>query len=250
MNGVSMYYEVHGSGDPLLLIHGSLATISGSFGDLIPRMAERHTVIAPELQGHGHTRDVDRGMSLNTAASDIASLVRHLELTRVDVLGYSLGARIAMQLAELQPTLVRRLVLISPFFRSDGLHPEEQRGDVGESALVETPCYREYKAVAPDPDGFGKLLVRDAELDASIKDWSPRRVRALPPTLVLLGDSDIVRPEHGVEMFRLLGGGTDGDSRGLPVSRLGILPGTTHLGLPQRAVWMSDMVEEFLDEVE
>lgn len=245
-----MYYEVHGSGDPLLLIHGSLSTISGSFGDLVPRLAQRHTVVAPELQAHGHTRDVERAMSLSTAANDIASLVRNLELTRVDVLGYSLGARIAMHLAEVRPALVQRLVLVSPFFRSDGLYPDEGRGDVDESALIGTPQYREYQAVAPDPDGFRKLLVRDAELEASIKDWSPRRVEKLPPTLVLLGDSDIVHPEHGVEMFRLLGGGTDGDARGLPACRLGVLPGTTHLGLPQRTTWMSEMVNEFLDEVE
>lgn len=249
VNGLRMYYEVHGKGRPLVLLHGSLSAIGTSFASLLPLLARNRKVIALEMQGHGRTADIDRPMRIDNLADDVAVLLDQLEIERADVLGYSLGAGVAMAFAARYPAKAGKLVLLTPSYRSDGLHPGLLEGidEITPEMMVDTPFYQEYVSIAPDPEAFGSLLAREHELNANIEEWPEDKVRALPPSLIVIGDSDIVRPEHAVSMFRLLGGGVVGDTVGLPDSRLAVLPGTTHITLASRADWLHEMVEEFLD---
>ncbi|MDA2814295.1 alpha/beta hydrolase [Nocardiopsis sp. RSe5-2] len=250
-NGVDMYYEVHGQGEPLVLLHGALVGIGSCFGALLPELARERRVIAVEMQAHGRTPDIDRPLRVEHLAEDIAALVEGLGLGEVDVLGYSMGAAVAFQLALTRPRLVRRLVLVSVSFRADGMYPEVAAG-IGELSpqdLEGTPFHEEYVAVAPDPGGWAALVERVKEMDApgNIPEWTPEQVSSVAaPTLLALGDSDIVRPEHAAAMFRLLGGGVPGDLTGLPAARLAVLPGTTHIGAMEREEYLAPMVAEFL----
>jgi pimeloyl-ACP methyl ester carboxylesterase len=248
VNGLSMYYEVHGTGDPIVLLHGSLSGIGTSFGTILPELAKNRQVIAVEMQAHGRTADIDRPLRIDTLADDIAALLRELSVPKADILGYSLGAGVAMKLGLQHPDLVGKLVLLTPSYRRDGLHPGLVEGidQITVEMMTETPFYQEYVAITADPDGFGRLLEREKELNHNLEDWSDDEVRALPPALLVIGDSDIVQPEHVVQMFRLLGGGVAGDLVGLPESRLAILPGTTHITLVQQPQPLVAMIEEFL----
>ncbi|MDA2804082.1 alpha/beta fold hydrolase [Nocardiopsis suaedae] len=250
-NGVDMYYEVHGQGEPLVLLHGALVGIGSCFGALLPELARDRRVIAVEMQAHGRTPDVDRPLRVEHLAEDVAALVEGLGLGEADVLGYSLGGAVAFQLALTRPELVRRLVLVSVSFRAEGMYPEVAAG-IGELTpqdLEGTPFHEEYVAVAPDPGGWAGLVERVKEMDApgNAPEWTPEQVSSLAaPTLLVVGDSDIVRPEHAAAMFRLLGGGVPGDLTGLPAARLAVLPGTTHIGVMGREEYLAPMVAEFL----
>ena len=215
VNGLEMYYEVHGAGDPLVLLHGAYMTI-GDTGPILTGLAEGRRVIAAEMQGHGRTADVDRPITYGQMADDVAALLGHLRVDKADVFGYSMGAGVGLQLAIRHPGLVRRLVAVSVSYTSDGMQPE-----LHEMALSITP---EMFAGSP----FETM------------------------TMVVVGDADAVRIEHAVEMFRLLGGGAMGDLAGLSKHRLAVLPGTTHFvppgsGVFDRADWLLAMVLPFLD---
>ena len=250
VNGLQMYYEVHGSGQPLVLLHGNLSTIGVDFGGIIPSLAKSRQVIAVEQQAHGHTADIDRPLTTQNWTDDTVALLRHLGIERADVFGYSSGSAVAMQIALDHPELVGKLVLASASYRNEGLHPElmENIEEVRPEHLAGSPFEQDYARVAPNPGDWPKLIEKINEMNANLPEWTADQVKAIAaPTMLIIGDSDIVQPEHIVEMFRLFGGGVIGDLVGLPRARLAILPGTTHVTLVQRHNWLSSMVGEFLD---
>jgi pimeloyl-ACP methyl ester carboxylesterase len=250
VNGLNIYYEIHGTGRPLVLLHGNLSTIEVDFGRIIPALAKTRQVIAVEQQAHGHTADIDRPLTIQNWTDDIAALLRSLDVTGADVFGYSSGSAVALQLAIDHPSLVRKLVLASTSYRLDGLHPEVLGGieQIQPEHLAGTPFEEAYARVAPRPEDWPVLIEKVKQMDSELPDWPAETIKNLgKPVLLVIGDSDIVRPEHAVEMFRLLGGGVMGDMTGLPSSRLAVLPGTTHVTLVHRADWLASMVDEFLE---
>lgn len=253
VNGLEMYYEIYGSGGevPLVLLHGNLSTIGSSFGKLLPALAATRRVIAVEQQGHGHTADIDRPFSIGQWAQDTTALLRHLEVEQADFFGYSSGGAVALEIALRNPALVRKLVWAGgTSFRRDGLYPELLAGSeaMKPEDLDGSPFQQAYAAVAPHPENWHQLVAKVAEADRATDGWPPEVIASLkPPALLIIGDSDIVRPEHVVEMFRLLGGGVIGDLVGLPRSQLAVLPGTTHVTLVDHAEWLTSMVFAFLD---
>jgi pimeloyl-ACP methyl ester carboxylesterase len=253
VNGLQMYYEVHNKaagGRPLVLLHGNLSTIGVDFGGIIPSLSRDRQVIGVEQQAHGHTADIDRPLTVDHWTDDTVALLRHLGVEQADVFGYSSGSGVAMQIALDHPELVGKLVLASTSYRNEGLHPELMANleQVRPEHLAGSPFEQDYARVAPNPGDWPKLIEKINEMNASLPEWTADQVRSIAaPTLLILGDSDIVQPEHIVEMFRLLGGGVIGDLVGLPRSRLAILPGTTHVTLVQRTDWLASMVGEFLD---
>jgi len=251
VNGLKMYYEIHGSGQPLVLLHGNLSTIGTSFGKVLPRLASTRRIIAVEQQGHGRTDDIDRPFSIEQWADDTTVLLHHLGIEQADFFGYSSGGAVALEIALRSPALVRKLVWAGgTSYRLDGLYPELQAAgeDMKPEDLDGSPFQQEYASIAPHPENWHQLVAKIADLDRTIGDRSRETIASVKaPALLIIGDSDIVRPEHVVEMFRLLGGGVVGDLVGLPRSRLAVLPGTTHVTLVDRAEWLASMITEFLD---
>lgn len=253
VNGLEMYYEVYGAGDglPLVLLHGNLSTIGTSFGKVIPMLAATRRVIAVEQQGHGHTADIDRPFSTGQWAEDTLALLGQLGIEQADFFGYSSGGAVALEIALRRPELVRKFVFAGgTSYRRDGIYPELQfTGEPPSPDYLDGSVFHQaYVKVAPRPEDWRRLVQKIAEMDATIDEWPGETIAALqPPVLLVIGDSDIVRPEHTMEMFRLLGGGVAGDLVGLPRSQLAVLPGTTHVMVPDRAEWLGSMVLAFLD---
>jgi pimeloyl-ACP methyl ester carboxylesterase len=254
VNGLNMYYEVHGAGAPLVLLHGAYMTID-MMGPLLSGLAETRRVIAVEQQGHGRTADTDRSITYEQMADDTAALLRFLEIESADVVGYSMGGGVALQLAIRHPEVVRKLVVASATFSSDGMPAEalEMFPSITPEMFAGSPSEQEYLRIAPNPGDFPKLVEKLKELDTTSFSWPEEDIRAIPaPTLIVLGDSDGVRLEHAVEFFRLRGGGVMGDLAGMPTSQLAVLPGTSHFvppgsGLLDRADWLVAMIPPFLD---
>jgi pimeloyl-ACP methyl ester carboxylesterase len=250
VNGLRMYYEVHGSGEPLVLLHGAYGMID-LWGPILDGLAKTRQVIAVEQQAHGHTADVDRPLRYEQMAEDTAALMRHLGIARADVFGYSMGANTGLQLAMRHPDLVRKLVAVSPNYRLDGYYPEllAMIQTITPEVFAGSPIEEAYLRNAPNPDDWPTLIEKLKDLDAQEFAWPEDDVRAIAaPTLVMIGDSDGVRPEHAVELFRLRGGGVPGDLVGLPPSQLAVLPGTTHVSIVvERADWLLAMCQPFLD---
>jgi pimeloyl-ACP methyl ester carboxylesterase len=238
-NGVTYYYERHGAGEPLLLLHGGLGSID-MFRDLVlPALAQSREVIAVDLHGHGRTRLGDRAISITDMGDDMAALLETLGLPQVDAMGYSLGAGVAFRLAAQHPARVRRLVLVSAGFAQAGFFPEMLPMQSALSAALapmmkDTPMYRSYVAVAPEPSEFPKLLDRMGELMRQPYDWADdvKRVGAsATEVMIVCGDSDMFRLEHIVEMYTLLGGGrcdAGWQREHQAKHRLAILPNVTH----------------------
>jgi len=249
VNGLDLYYEVHGEGRPLVLLHGALGTIESCFTDLLPALAYSRRVIAVELQGHGHTGDIDRAFTFRDMSEDIAGLLRALSIERVDVFGYSLGGGVALELAIRHPGVVTRLAYVGgACYHPSGVYPELLEGSNSQDHdEVDDSRWRQaYERVAPDPGGWPRLVEKMAEMDRSFTGWSPDELKSLTaPVLLIIGDSDLVRPEHTVEMFRLLGGGVMAEVSGFAASQLAILPRTSHIGLLDRVEWLQSMALEF-----
>jgi pimeloyl-ACP methyl ester carboxylesterase len=254
INDLMMYYEIHGTGRPLLVLHGAYMTID-SMGEIVPSFAESRQVIATELQGHGHTADIDRPLTYEHMADDVAALLHHLGFEETDIFGYSLGGGVALQVAIRHPEVVRKLVVASASYTSEGLYPEvgEAIETITPELFAGTPLLEEYTRVAPHPDDFPTLVAKLKQLDMEPFAWPKEDIRGIEaPTLLIIGDSDGTRLEHAVEIFRLLGGGVFGDIVGLPKSQLAVLPGTTHFVPPgfavlDRADWLASMIGRFLD---
>jgi len=254
VNELDMYYEVHGDGRPLLLLHGAYMT-ADMMGTLATGLATIRQVIVPEMQAHGRTADADRPITYEQMADDTAALMRHLELDQADVFGYSMGGATALQLAIRHPALVRRLVVASAGYRYDSMPPEALAmfPSITPELFAGTPMEAAYRELAPNPGDFPALVGKLTQLDTTPYAWPEADIRAIEaPTLVVLGDADGVRLEHGVELFKLRGGGAMGDLSGLPASQLAVLPGTSHFvppgaGVLDRADWLLAMIAPFLD---
>jgi pimeloyl-ACP methyl ester carboxylesterase len=250
MSKIELYHEVHGSGRPLVLLHGAMSTIETSFGAVLPQLAKTRRVIAIEQQAHGRTPDVDRPLSYPQMATDTIALLERLGVESADFFGYSMGAGIAVEIAIRNPALVGKLVLASLYVDPSGVHPglQEQIEEVGPEDLAGTPFERAYAEVAPDPGGWAGLVAKVNELDREFTGWPREQIEAIEaPTLVIIGDSDIVTPEHAVALFRRRGGGVEGVTAGMPDSQLAILPGTNHMTIVDRADWLVSMITGFLD---
>jgi pimeloyl-ACP methyl ester carboxylesterase len=254
VNGIKLWYDTHGSGRPLILLHGGLGS-GEMFGPNLPALAKGRQVIAVDLQGHGRTADIDRPMSAELMSGDIAALIKHLGLERPDVMGYSLGGGVAIWLTVKHPELVGRLVIVSTPIRRDAFYADilAQQGQVtaeAAEAMKQTPMYQGYAAVAPRPEDWGRLLAKIGEGMKQDFDLSKEVAGIKSRTLIVAGDADIFPPAHAVEVFGLLGGGKrDGgwDGSGRPNSRLAILPGVTHYAMGIEPA-MAAVAIQFLDE--
>lgn len=251
VNGLEMYYEIHGTGQPLVLVHGAFSAIGTSFQSVLPDLAKSRRVIALEMQGHGRTADIDRPLSIQQMADDTVAAMGYLGVEQADVFGYSMGAAVALQAAIHHPEAVRKLVLASVTYTLAGVHPGLMAGlgEMTPDMMVGSPWHDEYLRIAPRPEDFATLFAKKAEMDRQLQDIPAETIAAITaPTLLIIGDSDLVRPEHAVEMFRLLGGGVFGDTpAGLPASQLAILPGTSHVTVVQRPELLLAIIPRFLD---
>ena len=254
INSLQMYYEIHGepssTSPPLLVLHGALGTVD-MFGDLVPSMAQTRQVIAVEQQGHGRTADIDRPLSYEQMADDTAALLEYLDIDQVDVFGFSMGGGVAWQLVIRHPDLVRKLVAGSATYtRAHGYG--EVMGSLETTFSPEmfkgTPIEAGYMRVAPNPNDFSTVVRKVQQLTMETKDTPAETIKAIAaPTMIIIGDADIISPEGAAELFRLRGGGVPGDYLGLPPARLAVLPGTTHMTAPTRTEWLRSMIAEFLD---
>jgi pimeloyl-ACP methyl ester carboxylesterase len=256
VNGLHMYYDIHGDGRPLLLLHGGLGS-GEMFGDVTSALvAAGHQVILPDLQGHGRTADIDRPIDVHLMADDIAALIRQLGHEKVDLVGYSLGGGVAFQTAVRHPELVRRLVISSANVRRDAIFPEllAQQGQVSAAAvdfMKDTPMYKLYQRVAPRPQDFGRLLDKIGASMAKDFDFSEDVRQLKVPTLIMAGDSEMAPPSHYVEVFGLLDGGKRdggwmGEGRPKGGHALAILPGATHYNILNSPLF-APTVLSFLD---
>lgn len=242
VNGLSLYYELHGAprddAPPILLLHGGGSTLETSFARAIPLLAAHRRVIAFDQQGHGRTADVDRPFSFEQSADDALALLRHLRVERADVWGYSNGGSIALQLAIRHPEAVRKLVLESVMTSRAGTEPEFWKGfDHATIESMPKELKDEYRRVAPHPEALQSFFDKSVERMRTFRDLSPETLRSIEaPSLVVIGDRDVVRPEHAVETFRAL-----------KHAELCVLPGTDHMRIVESAEWLVPRIEAFLD---
>jgi pimeloyl-ACP methyl ester carboxylesterase len=249
VNDLEMYYEIYGTGQPLVMLHGGYGSIP-SLGELLPRLAETRQVIAVELQGHGRTADVDRPLIYEQMADDVAGLMSEIGIEQADVFGVSMGGAVALQVVIRHPEVVRKLIVVSAAYNSDGFQPGQldMIGMLTPELFAGSQVEIDYVRLAPHPENFPILVEKVGELTARPLNWPPEDIQAIAsPTLLIFGDSDVLTLEHAVGMFHLLGGGVNGDLQGLPKVRLAILPATTHIGVLSRVEWLDTMIIEFLD---
>jgi pimeloyl-ACP methyl ester carboxylesterase len=256
VNGINLYFETHGTGQPLILLHGGLGS-GEMFGPTLTELAQQHQVITVDLQGHGRTADIDRPIDIRLMADDIGALIDHLKLDKPDVVGYSLGGGVALFTALKYPDKVRRLVVASAHARRDAIPPEmlAQQAQVNAAAaefLKDTPMWELYQRVAPHPEDFPRLLDKVGEAMAQDYDYT-EDVRSLQvPTLLVAADADMAPPSHYVEMFKLLDGGLRdggwmGEGRPKGGHALAILPGLTHYNLAVSPLFAA-VTLNFLDD--
>jgi pimeloyl-ACP methyl ester carboxylesterase len=250
VNGLKMYYEIHGTGKPLIVIHGAYMTIE-AMGAIIPKLAESRQVIAVELQGHGRTGDIaGRPLSYEALADDIAALMAYLNIETADIFGYSLGGGAALEVALRHPERVNKLILVSSSYNSQGWYPQMYAfvDQITPEIFVGSPMEAEYQRLAPNPENFPMLVTKLTELTKRVQDVSPDAIRAIQaPTLVMVGDADNIRPEHALDLYKLRGGGVPGDIVGAPASQLAIIPGATHVTIHDRVDALAIFTNEFLD---
>jgi pimeloyl-ACP methyl ester carboxylesterase len=256
VNGLDLYYEIHGEGRPMILLHGGLGS-GEMFWPVLGQLTQGHQVITPDVQGHGRTADIDRPLDIRLMADDIAALIDQLGLEKPDVVGYSLGGGVAFQTAVKYPAKVRRLVTVSANIRTDAIYPEmrAQQGQVSAAAMEfmkDTPMYQLYQKVAPRPGDFPRLLDKIGQSMSKDFDFSDE-VRGLQmPTLIVAADADMAPPSHYVEVFKLLGGGLRdggwmGEGRPAGGHALAILPRLTHYNIFSSPL-LAAVILAFLDE--
>ena len=249
VNGLKMYYEVYGKGKPIVLLHGSYMNIPMNWLHIIPLLAKDRKVIVTEMQGHGRTRDISREFSYEGMADDVAGLLKHLKTDSADILGYSMGGGVAFQVAVRHPEQVRRLVVLSGTYTHDGWWPdvEAMYATFTADMFKGTTIQKQYDSLGNDPAHFSEFVRKVISIDLKPYDWSKDVKNIQAPIFMAIGDSDGVRYDHALALFRAKGGGKMGDIHGLPKSRLAIIPGTTHIGMMQRTDWLIPMITDFLD---
>lgn len=243
VDGLKLYYEIHGTANlalpPLVLLHGGGDTIQTSFGQILAELARHRRVIAFERQGYGHTADIaDRPFSFEQSADDTAALLQYLHVRQADLFGFSSGGMITLQIAIRHPQVVRKLVVASGFFSRDAADPAFWNG-FATATLEDMPkgLRDAYLEVAPHPENLQTMFDKTVQLIRNFQDIPADKIRAITaPTLVVCGDSDVMRPEHAVAVFRLL-----------PHAQLAVLPRTDHMHVTARISWLVPMIEEFLD---
>jgi pimeloyl-ACP methyl ester carboxylesterase len=250
VNGLQMYYEIRGEGEPLILLHGGVSA-SEVFDTNLSELSKSHQVITVHLQGHGHTKDIDRPLRFEFMADDVAAMIAHLKLGKADVLGYSLGGGVALQTAIRHPASVKRLIVISAAMAQDGSYPEVNAAfdHMGQNAaqiaknIKGSPLGQRYPEV-----NWESLLAKIGEMESRPFDWSAQVNEIKAPTELIFADADSIRPGHIASFYEALGGGKrdaglDGSLR--PVARLGIIPGTTHYNILATTM-VAEMVALFL----
>lgn len=249
INGLKMYYEVYGSGKPIVLVHGSFMNIPLNWSHIIPLLADKRKVIVAEMQAHGRTKDIAREFSYEAMADDVSELLKHLKVDSADVLGYSMGGGVAFQVAVRHPQQVRRLVILSGAYAYNGWWPEVEASFASftPEMFKGTPIQKQYDSMGNDPARFPEFVKKVISIDLKPYDWSKEVKQIQAPILMAIGDADGVRYEHALELFRAKGGGKMGDIHGLPKSRLAILPGTTHIGMIQNTDVLIPVITGFLD---
>ena len=250
VNGIKMYYEVHGSGKPLVLLHGAFNSINTGFEQIIPALSKTRQVIAVELQGHGRTQDIDRPFSFESMADDVAALLKFLKTDSADIFGYSMGGGVAQQVAIRHPALVRRLIITSSVYKYEGWSPETRAilPMLTPEMFEPTPIKQEYDKLAPDPKHWKEFINKMKKFVTTTYDFGAERIKAIKsPTLIIIGDGDGVLPEHAVDMYRLRGGSYMVDFGPIHAAQLAILPGSSHISVMMQTDWLVSMVVPFLD---
>jgi pimeloyl-ACP methyl ester carboxylesterase len=253
VNGLHLYYEVYGAGEPLILLHGGFGT-TAMFGENLPRLAAGRQVIAVELQGHGHTADIDRPLRYESMGDDIAALIQHLGLGRADVMGFSLGGGVALQCVIRHPEVVRKAALVSTVYSRSGWLREHREGMAAMGAetaefMRQTPLYTLYEAAAPRPQDWVRLNIKMGDLLRQEYDWSEAIPAIQTPVMLVVGDADGIHPSHYARFYELLGGGARDagwDGSGMSVARLAVLPWLTHYNI-NVAPQLAETVIPFLD---
>lgn len=248
VNGMQMYYEVSGAGDPIVVLHGAYMNIL-SMGGIIPKLAQTHTVYAIELQGHGRTTDIDRPITYPNLADDVAVLMDKVGLAKADVFGYSMGAVTGLQLAIRHPEKVDQLIAASVAYDVNGWQPDFLAfiPQMTVEMFASMPMAEDYKKLAANPDGFPALVGKLIQLEKEPMAWEADVKVLKTPVLIIAGDADVATLEHSVAMFRLLGGGVMGDmGKPLPASRLAILPATSHTAVINQIDLLMGFMEPFL----
>ncbi|WP_405856037.1 alpha/beta hydrolase [Streptomyces sp. NBC_01515] len=243
VNGQEMYYEIHGTEHegrrPLVLLHGGVQTVGLTFGTMLPALSAERYVIAPELQGHGHTADTDRPLTIPDLASDVVALLDELGVRQADFIGFSLGGLVTLEIAVRHPERVGRIVPAAAQYSQDGIHEEIRTPDFSSPRMPGQADFEEmsdaYAAVAPHPEHFHDFLAKASAAANEPLPWTADDLRAVTaPTLLVIGDTDFMRIEHAAEMHRLI-----------PDAQLAVLPGTTHMGVMRHKVLLP-LLTEFL----
>lgn len=250
VNGIDYYYEIHGEGEPLLLLHGGLGSFE-KFNSILPMFSEERQVIGMDLHGHGRTELGDRELNFIDMGNDIAAIIKKLGYDQVDVLGYSLGSQVALRLAIQHPEVINRLVLVSTIYSDDGYYPgaQKQQARLVRAEMIKvyksTPTYKSFVKMAPNPEGFPKLLDQVGNLLTKSFNWSEGVKKLEMPVMLIYGDADMIRLEHVVEFYHLLGGAlrdAGWNRQYISQNRLAILPNVTHYDINRS----TEMVETAL----
>lgn len=248
VNGMQMYYEVSGQGEPLVVLHGAYMNIP-AMGAIIPRLARTHRVYAVELQGHGRTTDIDRPITYPNLADDVAAFMDAVGLTKADVFGYSMGGQTGLQLVIRHPAKVNKLVVASVAYDLQGWQQafKEAIPQMTVEMIVAMPFAQDYRKLAPNPEGFPELARKLIALEKEPMSWAADVTQIKAPVLIIAGDADVGTLEHSVALFRLLGGGVMGDmGKPLPASRLAVMPATSHTAVITQPDLLHAFIEPFL----
>jgi len=248
VNGLKMYYEIHGKGSPIILLHGAYMSIEGPIRQLSDSLSKKRKVIITELQGHGRTGDIDRPLSYEQMADDVAGLLRYLKVDSADVFGYSMGGSVAIQLAIRHSYIVHKMIIASSAVSDDGIHVELKKMIplITPEMFQGSPPKIQYDTLSPNPDNWSKLINKFKKLEMTPYNWIEPYSNLHKPQLLIFGDSDAVTLSHAIEMFNKLGGGVMGDLKGLHESQLAIIPGTTHQGIMGKLNFLVPMINQFL----
>lgn len=237
VNGLHLYYEMHSEGRPLVALHGGMLSIDITFRDVLPALATCRQVIAIDLQGHGHTADIDREPLLSHLADDVLALLDQLGVEQADFIGFSLGGLVSLTIATTRPERVNRQFLASTHFRQAGYHAEIAKGDMSSSRMATEQEFHSWlEAYEPGPDRFWEFNKKLTGVVHSFDDWTPDQLRAITaPTLLVIGDNDFVRLSHAEEMRELM-----------PNAHLAVLPNTRHTEVMHRTKLLLPLIEDYL----